>query len=176
MNLHAKCENTFPSGVPPSGVLFILHKKYPEKEGELKFYEIVKDLQDKNEGYLVLVRSGIFFVGVGKDAVILQNITTLKPVCLKEGICKCGIPVITFDKFIHNLKKENDIAVVIYDYNKEDINKYKEIARIEGKKVYETNKCKNCKERWYSKNRIVKELDIIEKIIEMCKEVNNEKK
>ena len=90
-----------------------LHKKYPEKEGKLKFYEIVKDLQDKNEGYLVLVRSGIFFVGVGKDAVILQNITTLKPVCLKEGICKCGIPVITFDKFIHNLKKENDIAVVI---------------------------------------------------------------
>ena len=42
--------------------------------------------------------------------------------------------------------------------------------------VYETNKCKNCKECWYSKNRIVKELDIIEKIIEMCKEVNNEKK
>ena len=68
MNLHAKCENTF-----PSGVLFILHKKYPEKEGKLKFYEIVKDLQDKNEGYLVLVRSGIFFVGVGKDAVILRK-------------------------------------------------------------------------------------------------------
>ena len=68
---------------------------------KLKFNEIVEELQNRNEGYLVLVRCGVFFVGVGKDAVILQNITTLKPVCLKEGICKCGVPVKTFDRFIH---------------------------------------------------------------------------
>ena len=78
-----------------------LHKKYSGKEEKLKFNEIVEELQNRNEGYLVLVRCGVFFVGVGKDAVILQNITTLKPVCLKEGICKCGVPVKTFDRFIH---------------------------------------------------------------------------
>ena len=100
----------------------------------------------------------------------------LKPVCLKEEICKCGVPVKTFDRFIHKLKRENDIAIVIYDYNKDDLNKYKEIARIEGKKVYETSKCKDCNECWYSKNRIVKELEMAEKIIKICKEVNNEKK
>ena len=153
-----------------------LHKKYSGKGEKLKFNEVVEKLQNKNEGYLVLVRCGIFFVGVGKDAVILQNITNLKPVCLKEEICKCGVPVKTFDRFIHKLKRENDIAIVIYDYNKDDLNKYKEIARIEGKKVYETSKCKDCNECWYSKNRIVKELEMAEKIIKICKEVNNEKK
>ena len=143
---------------------------------KLKFNEIVEELQNRNEGYLVLVRCGIFFVGVGKDAVILQNITNLKPVCLKEGICKCGVPVETFDRFIHKLKRENDIAIVIYDYNKDDLNKYKEIARIEGKRIYETGKCKDCNKCWYSKNRIVKELEIAEKIVKMFKEESNEKK
>ena len=39
----------------------------------MKFYEQVRKLQEENEGYVVLVRCGIFYNAVGKDAVFMQK-------------------------------------------------------------------------------------------------------
>ena len=39
----------------------------------MKFYEIVKKLQVENEGYIILVRCGIFYNAIGKDAVFMQE-------------------------------------------------------------------------------------------------------
>lgn len=44
----------------------------PKKEKKMKFYEKVKELQEKNKGKILLIRNGIFFIGIGKDAVLLN--------------------------------------------------------------------------------------------------------
>ena len=100
----------------------------------MKFLEKVNQLQKENEGYMVFVKCGIFFNVIGKDAVVLQQRTELLPICIKENVCKCGVPVNTFAKFLKKFTKQNKIALVAFDYNKED-NEYREIIRIEGEKV-----------------------------------------
>ena len=40
---------------------------------------MVKRLQEENPGKVVLVRNGIFLCGIGKDAVIMNNILKYKP-------------------------------------------------------------------------------------------------
>ena len=47
-----------------------------------KYYEIVKKLQHENKGKIVLVRNGIFYCAIGKDAVLMvsgQQKDVLKP-------------------------------------------------------------------------------------------------
>ena len=66
----------------------------------MKFLDIVKKIQNlpENEGYLVLVRCGIFFDAIGKDGVILAEQFGFNPICLKEKLCKCAIPVKKYRK------------------------------------------------------------------------------
>ena len=45
----------------------------------MKFYDVVEELQKDNKGYIVLVRCGIFFTAIGKDAVILQRFFLFSP-------------------------------------------------------------------------------------------------
>ena len=68
----------------------------------MKFLDIVKEIQNlpENEGYLVLVRCGIFFDGIGKDGVILAEEFGINPICIKEKICKCAVSVKNIDRFI----------------------------------------------------------------------------
>lgn len=140
----------------------------------MKFIEKVEELQKENEGYIVFVKCGIFFDVIGKDAVILQELCDLIPVCIKENVCKCGVPVKTFAKFLKKFTSEHKLALVVYDYNKDEEVKYKEIIRVEGQKVKEIRKCKDCSECWYSKNRIVKNINIAEEILEACTGIENE--
>lgn len=46
----------------------------------MKFLEVVKELQqyELNKGYIILVQKGIFFVGIGKDAILLHDILGLQ--------------------------------------------------------------------------------------------------
>ena len=44
-----------------------------------RFIEMVKRLQNENKGKIVLVRNGIFLCGIGKDAVIMNNLLGYKP-------------------------------------------------------------------------------------------------
>lgn len=39
----------------------------------MKFTEIVENLQEKNEGNIILVKNGIFFVAMGKDAIYWRS-------------------------------------------------------------------------------------------------------
>ena len=56
----------------------------------MSFRKIVEKLQntEENEGFLILIRCGVFFTGVGKDAIILTEKLGITNVCFSEGICK----------------------------------------------------------------------------------------
>ena len=116
-----------------------------------KYYEIVKKLQEENKGKIVLVRNGIFYCAIGKDAVLLHNILGYIPVCFKEGVCKCGIPTNGIEIAIPRLIRSG-YGFIIYDYEKEN-KTTKEILRIEGRYVDEKENNINCKKCWYNKNK-----------------------
>ena len=125
-------------------------------------------LQEENAGYMVFVKCGIFFDVIGKDAVVLHELCGFAPICIKENTCKCGVPVKTFDKFLKKFINEHKFALVVYDYNKNNNEQYKEIVRIEGRKTNEKRECLNCDECWYSKNRIIKNIEVAEAILKAC--------
>ena len=132
----------------------------------MKFVEEVEKLQNakENEGYLIFVRCGIFYTTIGKDAVIVMKNKNYKLVCAKEKVCKIGIPVSAFEKYLRELIAQ-DISFVVYDYQKEN-KKIEEITRVEGNSVFETEKNISCKNCWYKNNRIANSIKESLKIIE----------
>ena len=133
------------------------------------FMKKIKDLQKKHEGKIVLVRIGIFFCGIGKDAVILNKLINYKPICMKEGICKIGIPVNCFKEVIPKLV-ETGYSYVVYDYTKDDKN-LRLIYRIDGIEIYEDKENIGCKNCWYALN---KKKDIKEYMKELQKLMEQE--
>lgn len=115
----------------------------------MRFLQIVEELQKKpeNEDYLVLIRCGIFFYGIGKDAVILSEHFGLNPICITKGICKCAIPVIKIDKFLKIIVARK-FSVAIYEYYSKNENKSKQyelLKRLVLCPISESRKCLNCK-------------------------------
>lgn len=108
----------------------------------MKFYEKLKTIQQQNKGKIILIRNGVFFIAVGKDAVLMHQILNLKTICFKENICKCAIPVKNITKKIP-LLIETGYSYIIYDYNKET-KEYKQIYEIKGKYIEEKNTNINC--------------------------------
>ena len=139
-----------------------------------QFSKILKELQEQNKGYIVLIKNGIFYCGIGKDAVLMNQILNYKPVCFKENICKCGIPVSTLSRVIPKMV-ETGYSYIIYDYNKET-GEYKEIYRIEGHEVYEANENINCNLCWYKRIKDKNEKEYIQDFEKMIKEEIDERK
>ena len=142
----------------------------------MKFLEIVKKLQnlEENEGYLVLVRCGIFFDAIGKGGVILAERFGFNPICMKEKLCKCAVPVKTIDKFIR-LAIDKKISVAIYDYKPDEFaeneeQKYELLKRITLCPIEEYKTYINCNECWYKDKRLRSGKDIIESTIQKLKE------
>ncbi len=124
----------------------------------MKLTDEIEKLQEKNEGKIILMKSGIFFIAIGKDAVVLHEVLGLKTTCIKERICKVGFPVRNVEKYIH-LLNENDLSFIIYIKNEE--NQIEELYKNEGKDVNEFRKCLDCKE---CLNLPENEKDILERI------------
>ena len=108
------------------------------------FFSIANNLEnlEKNKGYLIWIRCGAFFVAICANAVILSNILGLKRICIKQGVCKVGIPVNSLEKYKELLDKTK-YAYVIYDYDREKT-ELKEICSKVGKLNKNTDKNINC--------------------------------
>ena len=137
-----------------------------KKEVKKKLLDVVKQLQqyELNKGYIILVQNGIFFVGTGKDAVLLHDILGLQVICLKENVCKVGIPVKSIEKYI-NLLVSNDISFVLYKYLNEENDKrlnYETIFRFSGQKIFEVrnniDNCEKCKRKKENEKEIIERL------------------
>ena len=85
----------------------------------MKLSDEIEKLQEKNEGKIILIKSGIFFIAIGKDAVVLHDVLGLKTTCMKDRICKVGFPVRNVEKYIR-LLNENDLSFIIYVKNEEN--------------------------------------------------------
>ena len=70
----------------------------------MSFSKMLEILKKKEEGKIVLVKLGTFYVAVGEDAVLLHKKVDLKCTCYKMNICKVGFPVIALDKICGKVK------------------------------------------------------------------------
>lgn len=135
----------------------------------MKFFDVVEEIQKQNKVYILFIRCGMFFCAIGKDAVIVNRLLGLKPVCAKKEVCKCGIPVNSFKNYISKFK-DSGYSYIIYYYDKNiSIDKeknYKELARIEGKMIEEKKICINCSQCNNYKNNFENTIDNNLKIIE----------
>ena len=97
----------------------------------MKFGEMVKILQRREEGYIVLINSGKFYVARGKDAILLNKELDLKLVCMEKQVCKVGFPKETLEKYMKILKRKR-YSYIVYNFDR-NLNKLEIITKYEGK-------------------------------------------
>lgn len=135
-----------------------------------KLISIVKRLQQENPGKIILIRCGIFFCGIGKDAVILDKLIKYRPICLEKEICKIGIPVNCFKQVIPNLV-QTGYSYIVYDYDKQE-QKVGEIYRIEGNEIFEERENIDCEKCWYNANKVKSPEEYIKELQKLMENEN----
>lgn len=78
----------------------------------MEFLEIYNNLKLEEENKICMIRLGAFFVALGIDVYILNEVLKLKITSFGKSI-KVGIPCSSLEKYVSLMK---DIPYVIYDY------------------------------------------------------------
>lgn len=80
----------------------------------MSFGKMVELLQQKDNGKIILVNSGSFYIARGKDAVLLHNILNLKVNCMEAEICKIGFPLNSLNKYTQLIEQEQ-YSYIVYN-------------------------------------------------------------
>ena len=145
----------------------------------MKFLEMVEDLQkeEKNKNKIILVKCGVFFVAIGKDAILLHEILGLNVTCIKPSICKVGIPISNCIKYTEKLENLG-YGYILYDYNSKN-KKVEAKYEFEGKTNTEKEKNIGCREcKYYHKQCLYDNIyifDILEERKRKQEEPKNER-
>ena len=54
----------------------------------VSFSTMLELLQEKNNQRVVLIKTGVFYIATGKDAIFLNKVLKLKCTCFSENVCK----------------------------------------------------------------------------------------
>lgn len=84
----------------------------------MAFSQMMEILQEKNKGKIVICNIGNFYVAIGTDAVLLNNLIDLKVSCFKPEICKVGFPINALEKYT-DLIQEKDYSYIVYYFNQQ---------------------------------------------------------
>ena len=72
---------------------------------------MIELLQMKNKGYIVLVKTGNFYIARGKDALALNKMQDLKLTWLETEKCKVGFPISSLEKYTKlKVKKKSQVT------------------------------------------------------------------
>lgn len=86
--------------------------------------EVYKDLKLKYNDYLILFKSGSFYVSFDCDATVLNKLFNYKLVKLKSNI-KAGFPITLFNRNINLIEKNKINYIVVENKKIKDRKKYK---------------------------------------------------
>lgn len=148
----------------------------------MKLKEGIKILKNKYPEHIILVKNGLFYNAIGKDAILLSNKFEFTKICFAKETCKIGINENKIKEFTTKLIKEN-YNYILYNYNKgefKDIDEqFIEIERkddgifIDRENIHLD--CLNCN---YYKRKQEREKVILptNKILEIYKETERETK
>ena len=122
----------------------------------MSFGKMVELLQRKDNGKIILVNSGSFYIARGRDAVLLHNILNLKVNCMEAEICKIGFPLNSLEKYTQLIEQEQ-YSYIVYNFDNK-IGKLNITKKYNGKKLNtieeEKLNCYICKNtvKMYKKN------------------------
>ena len=122
----------------------------------MSFGKMVELLQRKDNGKIILVNSGSFYIARGRDAVLLHNILNLKVNCMEAEICKIGFPLNSLEKYTQLIEQEQ-YSYIVYNYDNK-LGKLNITKKYNGKKLNtieeEKLNCYICKNtvKMYKKN------------------------
>ena len=122
----------------------------------MSFGKMVELLQRKDNGKIILVNSGSFYIARGRDAVLLHNILNLKVNCMEAEICKIGFPLNSLEKYTQLIEQEQ-YSYIVYNYDNK-LGKLNITKKCNGKKLNtieeEKLNCYICKNtvKMYKKN------------------------
>lgn len=109
----------------------------------MSFGKMVELLQRKDNGKIILVNSGSFYIARGRDAVLLHNILNLKVNCMEAEICKIGFPLNSLDKYTQLIEQEQ-YSYIVYNFDNK-LGKLNITKKYNGKKLNTIEKEKlNC--------------------------------
>ena len=113
-----------PSGAPLLRLQICKHNKgetyinFCKGVIEVSFSTMLELLQEKNNQRVVLIKTGIFYIATGKDAIFLNKVLKLKCTCFSENVCKVGIPETSLPKYLERLDRLN-VSYIVYLFNNE---------------------------------------------------------
>ena len=131
----------------------------------MSFSDKIFSLQSRNPNDVILIKNGIFFVAVGKNALFLHDELKLNCTCFKDNTCKVGFPVKSAEKYICKMK-EQGISFKMYvlnEYKEEELiveNK----GQLRNKYIEESIKCSDCKNKKETDDDIIERLKKINKM------------
>lgn len=99
----------------------------------MSFGKMVELLQRKDNGKIILVNSGSFYIARGRDAVLLHNILNLKVNCMESEICKIGFPLNSLEKYTQLIEQEQ-YSYIVYNYDNK-LGKLNITKKYNGKKL-----------------------------------------
>lgn len=109
----------------------------------MSFGKMLELLQQKDNGKIILVNSGSFYIARGRDAVLLHNILNLKVNCMETEICKIGFPLNSLDKYTQLIEQEQ-YSYIVYNFDNK-LGKLNITKKYNGKKLNTIEKEKlNC--------------------------------
>ena len=91
----------------------------------MNFLELVRKIKVKNVGKVCIVKSGIFYYALDKDALVMGKYCKLDKICFSVNVCKVGFPVNSLDKYM-NILKSNSISFCVYGFLDENITDFME--------------------------------------------------
>ena len=122
----------------------------------MKYIELIEKLQKENKNHIILMKNGIFFIAIGKDAIELNKLLDLQLTCMREGLCKVGFQIKSLEKYIQKLKNTKK-SFLVYTYDK-NTKKEEKIFEYTNEPAIETrccNDCKKCNKRKLSEEEII---------------------
>jgi len=58
----------------------------------MSYSKMLEYIQKEEEGKIVIVNCGHFYIAKGKDAIVLNELLGLKLSCMETEVCKVGFP------------------------------------------------------------------------------------
>ena len=103
-------------------------------------------LQKRNKGKIVLCNVGEFYIAIGKDAILLNELLDLKLTCLKPEICKVGFPITSLEKYTELIQSKK-YSFIVYYFDQKN-NTLEVLLEYEGEKnnklIEKNNNCYIC--------------------------------
>ena len=88
----------------------------------MSFTYMMEILKEEHKGRIIFCNNGSFYVAIGNDETLLNEVLNLKLSCMKEGLCKVGFPTEALEKYTE-LLIEAGYSFIVYDFNSEKNNK-----------------------------------------------------